>query len=285
MSDSSFKAMGEQELFSLFTDTIERHGMLEGIDRVVFLFSGGKDATLGLLFLNRYIREKNLPIALEALMVAYPKHVYYLEDGVEAQCFKETKKFWEEQQVKLVVFDSEEADLGDNTEGACKICKDARKKIVDEYLDNYIVQGKTAVATGYTLYDAMAYMDEICLVSNYDFNNITEEDLVKNRIFNCLHKMNAKELLPNGLRIIRPLIAMKENSILDVVNDLCIPYIDRGCKAATNKHKREYFRVLNVAAPINNVTYEGLLEFVKKINVKMPKEFDDIKLGNYFTDC
>ena len=57
MSEISFGTLGEQELYSLFADPIERYGMLEEIDRVAFLFSGGKDATLGLLFLNRYLKE------------------------------------------------------------------------------------------------------------------------------------------------------------------------------------------------------------------------------------
>lgn len=276
----------ERQLYSAFCETIEKHELLSGIEKVVFLFSGGKDATLGLYFLNKYIKEKKLPISLEALMVAYPKHVYYLEDGTEADCFVETKKFWEEQQVNVKIFDSKEYDFKDDEKGACKICKNVRKAIVDRYMDSYIESGNTAIATGYTLYDALAYMDEICLVSNFDFNNISPDDVTTiNRVKNCLHKMKAKEKLPNGLMIIRPLIAMKENMIMDVVINLNIPYISRGCKAATNKHKREYFKVLNVAAPIDNATYEGLLNFLAKINIDLPETFEDVELGNYFTDC
>ena len=69
------------------------------------------------------------------------------------------------------------------------------------------------------------------------------------------------------------------------VINLNIPYISRGCKAATNKHKREYFKVLNVAAFIDNTTYEGLLNFLAKININLPETFEDVELGNYFTDC
>lgn len=276
----------EQQLYSTFCETVVKYELLSGIEKVVFLFSGGKDATLGLFFLNKYIKEKKLPVSLEALMVAYPKHVYYLEDGTEADCFVETKRFWEEQQVKVKIFDSKECDFKDDEKGACKICKNARKAIVDRYLDSYIESGITAIVTGYTLYDALAYMDEICLVSNFDFNNISPDDLATiNRVKNCLHKMKAKEKLPNGLTIIRPLIAMKENMIMDAVINLNIPYISRGCKAATNKHKREYFKVLNVAAPIDNATYDGLLNFLAKINIDLPETFEDVELGNYFTDC
>lgn len=276
----------EQQLYSIFCETVAKYELLSEIEKVVFLFSGGKDATLGLFFLNKYIKERNLPISLEALMVAYPKHVYYIEDGTEADCFVETKRFWKEQQVSVKIFDSKECDFKDGEKGACKICKNARKAIVDKYLDFYIESGNTAIVTGYTLYDALAYMDEICLASNFDFNNISPNDaVIINRVKNCLHKMKAKEKLPNGLTIIRPLIAMKENMIMDAVIDLNIPYINRGCKVATNKHKREYFKVLNVAEPIDNTTYEGLLSFLAKINIDLPETFEDVELGNYFTDC
>lgn len=276
----------EQQLYSIFSSTIENYGLLDGIEKVVFLFSGGKDATLGLYLLDKYLKDHHLSISLEALMVAYPKHVYYMEDGSEASCFVETKKFWSEQQVDLRIFDSAADDFADGEMKACKICKNARKEIVDEYLSQYVGQKKTAIVTGYTLYDALAYMDEICLVSDFDFNNLSQADsAVINRVKNCLHKMKAKEILPNGLTIIRPLIAMKENMIMDAVVALDIPYISRGCKAAINKHKREYFKVLNVAAPINNASYEGLLKFLEKVNLEMPETFEDIELGNYFTDC
>ncbi len=276
----------EQQLYSVFCETVAKYELLSGIEKIVFLFSGGKDATLGLFFLNKYLKERELPISLEALMVAYPKHVYYIEDGTEADCFVETKEFWEEQQVNMKIFDSKESDFKDDEEGACKICKSARKDIVDKYLHSYIGNRNTAIVTGYTLYDALAYMDEICLVSNFDFNNLSPKDAVTmNRVKNCLHKMKAKEILPNGLTIIRPLIAMKENMIMDAVVNLNIPYVSRGCKAAINKHKREYFKVLNVASPINNATYEGLLNFLAKINIDLPETFEDVELGNYFTDC
>ena len=55
---------------------------------------------------------------------------------------------------------------------------------------------------------------------------------------------------------------------------------DRLCKASENKHKREYFRVLNVAKPINNTSYEGVLSFLSHMNLDLPNTFDDIDCGN-----
>lgn len=272
------------QLYATFCETIEKYGLLDGIDRIIFLFSGGKDATLGLYYLNEYVIENKLPISVEALMIAYPTHVYYHKDSREASCFVNTKNFWENSGVKFHIFDSEAADFDETEKNACKICKAARKKLVDGFLNTCENKERTAIVTGYTLYDAMAYMDEIILVSNFEFDNIDNEKAL-NRMKNCFHKMKIKEKLPNGFTIIRPLINMKENFIMQDVIDLEIPYISRGCKASVNKHKREYFKVLNVAEPINNTTYEGLLSFINKMDLKLPETFDDINMDNYFTDC
>ena len=41
----------EQQLYSVFCETVAKYELLSGIEKIVFLFSGGKDATLGLFFL------------------------------------------------------------------------------------------------------------------------------------------------------------------------------------------------------------------------------------------
>lgn len=219
-------------------------------------------------------------------MVTYPKHVYYLEDESEAECFIKTKEFWNELGVDLKVFDSDQEDLKDGEIRGCRICKGARKQIVDTYLDKVSKESKTAVVTGYTLYDVLAYLDEISLVSNYNFNiNELKEQNAINRIQNCLHKMKAKEELPNGLTIIRPLICMHEDDIMDVIKKAHMPYINRPCKVSDSKHKREYFKVLNTVGTINNVSYKGVLDFLDKVSIELPYTFTDIEYENYFTDC
>lgn len=271
------------ELFKVFSETIEKYSMLKNVEKLIFLFSGGKDATLGLYFLNKYILDNNLDIELEAIMIKYPKHVYTLENGTNADCYTKTVSFWGNLDVDLKIFEPSCTDIDGSEIDACKICKSARKQLVDTYLNQ---NEKVTVVTGYTLYDALAYMDEICLVTNYDLDlfKIKDEKIIK-RIQNCLHKIKAKEELPNGLKIIRPLICMHEDKIMNFVSDNNIPYIDRPCKASVKKHKREYFKVLNVASAINNTSYEGLLSFINQMNLDLPESFDDIDCGNYFTDC
>lgn len=284
LSHSLFE--NSDEMYGVFKNAIENYQLMKGIDNVVFLFSGGKDATVGLYFLNNYIKEKELKINLKTILVTYPQHVYYNSDGSETACFTRTKQFWSSNNVEIDIFDSRCKDLEDEAIEGCKVCKAARKEIVDKYIKDIGNTGKTAIVTGYTLYDILAYLDEYCLMTNYslDSSDTGNEKLAK-RISNCLHKMKIKEELPNGFRIIRPLAVLKEDSIMNYINEHGIPFVNNPCKIGSKKHKRAYFNVLNLISRVNNASYEGVLKFLSKHNVELPETYEDIEYENYFTDC
>jgi len=272
--------------YNKFCNTIEKYNLLESINNVVFLYSGGKDATFGLYFLNKYIMNYYPEINLKAIMVTYPAHVYFEENGEEADCFKRVREFCASQNVDLDVFTSDNQDLTEGAVDGCKICKATRKEILDGYLQNIGENGKSAIVTGYTLYDILAYLDEYCLLTNFTFDmtQFTEKKITE-RITNCLHKMNVKEELPGGFRIIRPLVDFKESDVVDFLNDNSIPYINRPCKVSSKKHKRIYFEALNLVESMNNSSYEGIMDFLSKHNIELPKTFNDIQYKFHFTDC
>ena len=274
------------KLYAKFCDTIVKYDLLKEIKKIVYLFSGGKDATIGLYLLNKYLKENSLDIDLQAIMVTYPQHVYFNDDGSERECYAHIKKYWFGQNVNLHVFVPDDADIGGDEANACKICKTARKKLVDKFLDDIDDKPSTAIVTGYTLYDILAYVDEMALVCNYDFRNYTKLDQkIVNRIENCLHKMRAKEELPDGFRIIRPLVDFNEVDVVKSNNELNLRFIETPCNAAKYKHKRAYFKMLDIAYSINNTTYEGVMKFLQDQDVVFPETFQDIEYDNSFTDC
>ncbi|MDR1461371.1 MAG: hypothetical protein LBI78_06990 [Campylobacteraceae bacterium] len=183
-------------------------------------------------------------------MVTYPLHVYFMEDGSPAKCYTDTINYWQSRGINIQVFTPDFNDFTNDELYPCKICKNGRKYYVDPFIEKYSksMGGATriGIVTGYTLYDALAYMDEILLVSNFQYTNVTKADNVKiqNRVKNCLHKMKAKEELPNGLVIIRPLINMHENKVVEYLLEEGIPYINRPCVVAKDKHKREILKRL-----------------------------------------
>ena len=275
-----------ESLYSIFCDTIVKHALLEDVDKVIFLFSGGKDATLGLYFLQKYIQENDLNISVETVLVTYPLHCYFAKDDSETESFVALKKYWFEQDVTFHVFVPDVADIDANDALACKTCKVTRKKIIDEFLDNIDDKTRTAIMTGYTLYDVLAFLDEVLLITNYDLKNYKQKDsAIVNRVENCLHKMSVKENLPNGFRIIRPLVNTSEHDIRLCNGELELPFCTVTCEAAKVKLKRQYFKVLDLANPINKTTHDGVMDFLKAQNVEIPKTFHDIEYDNYFTDC
>jgi tRNA(Ile)-lysidine synthase TilS/MesJ len=275
----------EVQLEELFDDTIEQYGLLNGINKIVFLFSGGKDATFGLYNLNRYLINSGLDIELCVPLVAYPLHVYFDEHHNEASCFTEVKEFWKAQGIKIDYFKPNLIDLNETSKDGCKTCKEARKSLIDPYLEGMQNKDEVAIATGYTLFDVLAYLDEFGLVSNLNYGMNKNNPKVSSRIQNCLHKMNIREVLPNGFKMIRPLMTFHETDILQYLLNKEIPYVNRPCKVSNNKHKRAYFKALETVAPINRTTYEGVMNFLESRNVDLPLTFDDIHYDNFFTDC
>lgn len=276
----------ELNLYERFAQAIEKYDLLKDIKHILFLFSGGKDATFGLLFLHRYIKSHKLDIQLRGVMVNYPLHVYFDKHGNERSCFKRVKEFWEEKDVQLDILKPDVPDLVEGQEDGCKVCKNVRKELVDNYLNDFEYKEVAAIATGYTIYDVLAYLDEISLVTNYNFDvsNIKDEKRLS-RIHQCVHKMQIKEQLPSGYKLIRPIIMFKEDEILQYIKVNKIPYSATPCIVSDFKHKRVYFEVLKVASPINNATYEGVRGFLEKIKIDYDAEYEYVKEKNYFTDC
>lgn len=262
-----------------FNETIEKYGLLDGIKNIVFLFSGGKDCTLGLYLLDRYIKDKSLTLSLGVVTVTFPTHMYF-ENGRETENFVNIKKFWQSRGVHLNIFTANDRDVE-----RCKQCKNVRKRFIDDFLKKH-PKGKTAVATGYSLNDVLAYIDEYCLASNFtfDLSQIPDESTV-NRIKNHLHKIKTKEELPDKLRIIRPLLVFRESDIKMYLEEKGIPYLDKPCRIGDKKHKRAYSKSLETVERSNKATYEGAISFLKKHNVKFPKNFDDIEYEKSFSDC
>lgn len=268
-------------LFNNFVETVERYELLSQTEKLIFCFSGGKDASIGLHFLKQYLDINREKTELHVIMVLFPKHVYFSENNEHVQ-LDNVVKYWENLGIYMDVLQVSREDISSITLNPCKSCKNARKELIDEYLSvNGYIDASSTLITGYTLYDAIAYTSEICLRSNF-FNSYADDN---NRIANCLHKIKPLEILPNGMRLIRPLIRMDERLIKKFLEEKHIPYISQSCMASVRKHKRLYFEALKSLNEGVNISYEGLITFLNKNNVFLPKTFDDINMLYGFTDC
>lgn len=268
-------------LFNNFCETVERYGLISETERLIFCFSGGKDASVGLYFLQKYLNNTNrIRVKLCVLMVLFPKHVYFDENNEHDQ-LDTVIKYWESLGIHIDILRVSREDIVSSTCNPCKFCKNAREEEIDKYLsENEYGNAFSTLVTGYTLYDAIAYVSEICLRSNFLNSPVTNS-----RIANCLHKIKPLEILPSGMRLIRPLIRMDECLIKKFLEENNIPYISQGCMASIQKHKRLYFEALKSLNSEIDISYEGLISFLNKNNIFLPETFEDISMSYGFTDC
>ncbi len=268
-------------MFNNFVETVEKYELLSRTQRLIFCFSGGKDASIGLHFLKQYLDFHKEKIELHVLMVLFPKHVYFDENNDHAQ-LDNVVTYWKNLGIYIDILQVSREDISLTTLNPCKFCKSARKEMIDEYLNvNGYVDASSTLITGYTLYDAIAYTSEICLRSNF-FNSYTNND---NRIANCLHKIKPLEILPNGMKLIRSLIRMDEQLIKKFLEENRIPYVSQSCMASMQKHKCLYFEALKSLNEEMNISYEGLIAFLNNNNIFLPETFNDINMLYGFTDC
>ena len=274
-------------LYENFSDMVVNHNLLNGIDHIVCLFSGGKDATILLQFLRRYLKEKNLEVPVNVVMVTYPKHMYFDGDK-KRECYIDLLDYWKKQDVIIDIFIPEQEDFADNCDKSCEICKKTRKSFVDPYLYNVQRSNKNktiGVMTGYSLYDILAYYELIGQMTN-KIKNMPQDNTVEHkRINGMLHKFKPREELPNNLVMLRPLLNMREDLIKEYLAENKIPYITKPCKAGSRKFKRIYFKKLDGDFGIENGTYDELLSSLKMKGVQLPTTFEEIKDSNYFIDC
>lgn len=270
----------ENTLFNNFCETIEKHELLSATKRLIFCFSGGKDATIGLYFLRKYLEENKIEIKLHVIMVLFPKHVYFDANNEHVELDR-VIEYWKSQGIHIDILQVSREDIDLSQSNPCKFCKEARKEKIDKYLStNEYANDSSTLVTGYTLYDAIAYVSEICLRS--DFLN---KPITSNRIAACLHKMRPLEVLPSGMRLIRPLIRMDECLIKRFLEENMIPYVSQGCTASVQKHKRLYFEALKSLKGEITISYEGLIAFLNKNNIFLPETFENMNMSYGFTDC
>lgn len=273
-------------MFRKFCEFVERYNLLDK-EEIVFLNSGGKDATFGLDMLQKYIKLKSLDIKIRCILVMYPQHVYLDCDENFSSEFYSYIGYWKNRGIDIEYYVPNKC-INEENALTCSLCKQSRKDILDKLLDEYLVSEKRiTILTGYTLFDAMAYTEEILLYTNYmeKTNFMDFDEIQKKRLLNCLHKILPKEILPNGNSIVRPLLCFRENDIKQYLDKNHINYIKKPCVVAQYKHKRLYFESLKILEETNNVSYEMLINFLLKNGIKFPADFEDLENYQFFIDC
>ena len=269
-----------------FARTVEQRGLFDGAERFLLLFSGGKDCSMMLDLFLHYAEQTNETRQWMILSTQYPRHMYMTPEGEMLENFRRIVTYWQERDVQIEYVTPPFPDFEDDDRDGCKTCKRSRKAVIDEYVNR--LPDRTAVLTGFTMYDTLAYVNMLLLTCDFDTGNITKlEEPLKSVTTKMLHKISLREELPNGKLMVRPILPFQETQVHDYLAEMDIPYLTTPCKISKYKYKRLNGLALDVFAQ-SNATYDGIERFLMKNGIQINGNglpFEDVENDNYFIDC
>ncbi len=271
--------------YSKFSDIIKERNLFDGVERFLVMFSCGKDCSMMLDLFLRYYSENKLEQPIKIFSAPYPKHMYY-RDGKPNENFSEIMRYWETHGVEIQYETPSFDDFPDEYRMGCTVCKRSRKAEIDKFVNEY--KEDTGILTGFTIYDALSYLNMLLLTCNFNINNLNAlpEPLKKNTT-KMLHKMALKEILPNGKIMIRPMLPFQEQEVRAYLAQTGIPFLSTPCKISKYKFKRLYSTALDLYQDFP-VTYEGIENFLMNNGIVLNGNnlsFEDVENDNYFIDC
>lgn len=274
------------QCYEQFSKTIEERRLFEALNQFLILYSFGKDCTMMMDLFFRYYQEHSLSQPVSVFTVPYPTHMYFAENGELSNEVNRVIDYWDKRGVTIKIEAPACEDLDFNDKFGCKTCKAGRKPILDRYINSF--QGNTGILTGFTLYDALAYLTMLQLTCNYDIKILPSlEEPLRSTTSKMLHKMSLREHLPNGKFFIRPMLTFNEQDVHRYIDMCGLPHATAPCMIYKYKFKRMLSKGLDLYNDFP-VTYEGVENFLKTNGISLNDgglSFEDVENDNFFIDC
>ena len=236
----------------------DHKSILESLNdkKVLFGFSGGKDSSLALDFIQR--AKKDFGFDFETHAGAFPIHRY-----------PETEKerigaYWSARDVDIIWHDFIETDdMIRNADNPCHACQMIRRKLLKTFVMQEIDNIKNLVLiVNYTLWDIVGYSLEHILsdiFSDFDKDkNIGNSKRFRETAQRFYPLLKMKE----GYTIFRPIVKCNGCDILYTIEKMGIPIISIQCEFKEYRPKRileTYYEKMGLRFEYNNV-----FEFAKK---------------------
>jgi hypothetical protein len=245
--------------------------------KILFGFSGGRDSSLALDFIQR--AKKDFGFRFEAHAGAFPIHRY-----------PETEKerigsYWSARDVDIIWHNFIETDdMIGNADNPCYSCQMIRKKllktIVMQEIDNI---ENLVLIVNYSLWDIVGYSLEHILSDIFsDFNkkrNIDKSERFKETAQRFYPLLQMKE----GYTIFSPIVKFNGSDILYTIEKMGIPILSIPCDFKEYRPKRvleRYYEKMRLRFDYNNV-----FEFAKKaLDLPDISEYVSIDKGKYLKE-
>lgn len=197
-------------------DAVEHYGMIKNGDRIAVGLSGGKDS-ITLLFILKLLQKYSF---MEFDLCGINIDLGFNND------FGEVEKLCRENDIRLII---EKTDIGDvifedrKEKNPCSLCSKLRKGALYRVCKR---EGYNVAALGHTTDDAI----ETFFLNMFQVGKLG--------IFSPCAEYEGK-----GIRVIRPMIYLSEETVLKVVKDENLPIVESNCPV-NGKTKRQDMREL-----------------------------------------
>jgi tRNA(Ile)-lysidine synthase TilS/MesJ len=149
-----------ESLVSKFEFTLEKHHLLEKVEKIVVAFSGGRNSTVMLDLFVAYTQNRD--IQLEVYFVPFPVSVF------SDSKYQEIMNFWKDKGVKINVNNDDQLFMLDKGLDAanipCLACKNVRREKIKNLTPKIWGDG-VVLATGHSLDDIVAYSVETLFIN------------------------------------------------------------------------------------------------------------------------
>jgi tRNA(Ile)-lysidine synthase TilS/MesJ len=242
--------------------------------KVMMFFSGGKDSSVILGFIQQASREYGFSFETHAGM--YPRHVFTLADR------KEIDDYWNARGVLInwhVVPESDDQLDAALAEGVspCLICNTAKKKKLMEYFkEQAIDMNAMVIIMSYSLWDLVSATIEHILGASYaaaDASPAIRSKSIEERFLETSQRFYPLLKLNNGFSVFKPLIHFNDQDILEMISREKIPILSTACRFKEYRPKRlfaQYYTRMNL-----NFDFDKVLDFAKT-SLRLPEK-------NFFT--
>lgn len=249
--------------------------------RVLMTYSGGKDSSLILYFIQKAADEFGFSFETHAL--PFPQHVFTAHER------EKLNRYWQEKGVPIIwhevsVPDEALQDALDRKITPCMLCNQTKKEVLLNFFKkSRLPLNQTVIIVNYSLWDLVSATVEHILGGVYRDEKKVERFKGKTpgeRFIETSQRFYPLLTINHGLTIFKPLITYNDQDILQAIQKYRIPVTSITCRFHEHRPKRwfaKYYHAMDL-----QFDYASVLAFAEgSLQLQDISYFEKIDLKKY----